>query len=90
MWVFLAGFFFHFKILLETSILRVKTPKRAWGAVFHVRGPVTMNIGLEGGGGGGKQIGLFSLCGTLELSDYLTFVESLLSRVMFINFTTLN
>ena len=43
LWVFLAGFF-HCKILLETSILRVKTPNRAWGAVFKVQGPVTTYI----------------------------------------------
>ena len=53
-WFFLLVFF-HCKILLETSILRVKTPKRAWGAVFTVRGPVTMYI--EVGGGGGSKFG---------------------------------
>ena len=52
--VFLAGFF-RCKILLETSILRVKTPKRTWGAVFNVRGPVTMYI--EVGGGGESKFG---------------------------------
>ena len=36
--------------------------------------------------GGGKQIWLFPLCGCLEPSDYWTFLESLLSRVMFIYF----
>ena len=51
-WFFLL-FFFNCKILLETSILRVKTPKRAWGAVLNVRGPVTMYIEVGGGGGGG-------------------------------------
>ena len=50
-WFFLLVFF-HCKILLETSILRVKTSKRAWGAVFNVRGPVTMYIEVGGGGGG--------------------------------------
>ena len=67
-WFFLLVFF-HCKILLETSILRVKTSKRAWGAVFNMRGPVTMYIEV-GGGGGREEIWLFSLCGSLELSDY--------------------
>ena len=40
---------------------------------------------LRWGGGGEEQIWLFSLCGCLELSDYWTFLESLLSGVMFIN-----
>ena len=48
-WFFLLVFF-HCKILLETSILRVKTSKRAWGAVFNVRGPVTMYIEVGVGG----------------------------------------
>ena len=44
----LYGFFLlvfsHCEILLETSILRVKTPNGAWGAVFKVQGPVTTYI----------------------------------------------
>ena len=44
---------------------------------------------LRWGGGREEQIWLFSLCGCLELSDYWTFLESLLSRVMFINFKQL-
>ena len=91
---FLAGFV-QCKILLEISIVRVKTRNRAWGAVFKVQGPVTTSIEVLGGGGGGwwKQIWLFSLCGCLVLSDYWTFLESLLSRVMFIippKYTMLN
>ena len=88
LWVFLAGFF-HCKILLQTSILRVKTPNRAWGAVLNVRGPVATYIEVWAGGGGKEQIWLLSLCGCLGLSDYWTFPESLLSRVMFINFKLL-
>ena len=55
---------------------------RARGTVFRVRGPVTTSLEV----GGGVQIWLFSLCGRLELSDYWTFLESLLSEVMFTNF----
>ena len=73
--IVLCGFFllvfFHCKILLQTSILRVKTPNRAWGAVFKVWGPVTTYIEV----GGEQQIWLFSLCGSLELSDHRTFLK---------------
>ena len=68
MWVFLANGFFHCKILLETSILRIQTPYIPRRAVFKVWG---------GGGGGASLRGGASLavlvCGCLELSDYWTF-----------------
>ena len=51
---------------------------------FGAQWPPTLRWG--GWGGGEEQIWLFSLCGCLELSDYWTFLESLLSGVMFINF----
>ena len=38
MWVFLANGFFHCKILLETSILRIQTPYIPRRAVFKVSG----------------------------------------------------
>ena len=68
---FLAGFF-QCKILLETRILRVKTPNRAWGAVFKVQGPVTTYIDVGGGGGGGGEranLAVLSLwlCRTIRL-----------------------
>ena len=44
LWIFLAGFF-HCKML---AFLRVKTPKRAWEAVFNVRGLVTTYIEVGG------------------------------------------
>ena len=65
---------------------------RARGAVFKVRGPVTTSFGLGRGvewGRGGGQILLFSLCVCLELSDCWTFLQSLSSGVMFINFKRL-
>ena len=43
----------------------------------------------SGAGEGEGQIWLFSLCVCLELSDYWTFLESLLSWVIFINFQPL-
>ena len=43
----------------------------------------------SGGGEGEGQIWLFSLSGCLELLDYWTFLESLLSGVMLINFNRL-
>ena len=56
MWVFLANGFFHCKILLETSILRIQTPYIPRRAVFKVWG---------GGGGskfeGGSKFGCSSL-----------------------------
>ena len=63
LWVFLAGFF-RCKILLETRILRVKTPNRAWVAVFKVRVAVTTYIdGVGGGvvGGQGANLAVLSL-----------------------------
>ena len=63
---------------------------RARGAVFKVRGPVTTSFGLRRGvEWGGGQVLLFSLCGCLELSDCWTFLQSLSSGVMFINFNRL-
>ena len=86
---FLAGFF-QCKILLETRILRVKTLTGPGEQFLKCRGRWPPTLMWEGGGGGGReQIWLFSLCGCLELSDYWTFLESLLSRVMFINFKPL-
>ena len=52
---------------------------------FTVWGPVSTSCDV-GGGGGGVKICLFSLCVCLELSDYWTFLESLLSGAIFINF----
>ena len=60
---------------------------RARAADFKVRGPVTTSFEL--GRGGERQIWLFSLCGCLELSDCWTFLDSLSSGVMFINFRRL-
>ena len=82
---FLAGFF-QCKILLETRILRVKTLTGPGEQFLKCRGrwPPTLRWG------GGRSIFLlFPLCGCLELSDYWTFFESLLSRVLFINFKLL-
>ena len=67
-WLCPVGFF-HRKILLETSTLRVKSPSRAWGEVFKVQGPVTTYIEVREGGGG--QIWLFSLCGCQITEPFL-------------------
>ena len=59
----------------------------ARGTVFKVWGPVTTCFEVRGGG---ANLAVFPLWLFLELSDYWTFLESLLSsRVMFKNFKPL-
>ena len=63
-----------------------------WLAICKTQGPqrifysVGAGVHLLWSGGGGGQICLLSFCVCLELSDYWTFLQSLLSRAIFINF----
>ena len=63
--IVLCGFFLLVfsivKYYYKLAFLRVKTPKRAWEAVFNVRGPVTTYIEVRWGGGGRANLAVLSL-----------------------------
>ena len=80
----------HFKVQFTSYVIKrlhkVSNDKiRAHGAVFKVQAAGDHLFWSRGE----WQIWLFFLCGCLELSDYWTFLGSLLSGVMFINFKQL-
>ena len=77
------------KISLKYNSVAFFCECRAHGAVFKSAGAAPLLNWGGGGGGGEGQIWLFSFCGCLELSDCWTFLESLSSGVMFINFKLL-